>query len=166
MKAGGSLELYLLRHGIADEPGLGTRDADRELTAEGRKKLRQVFKVALDAEARPTLIVSSPYVRARQTAQLAAKQLGCEQEIVLSNALVPNAHPHEVWEEIRVYKNEAKLLLASHEPLLSSTAAFLLNSPALLVDFKKGAIMRIDLDGFTAQPRGVLKWYLTPRLAV
>lgn len=160
------MELYLLRHGIADEPGLGMRDADRELTAEGRKKLRQIFKVALDAEARPTLIVSSPYVRARQTAMLAAKQLEYSNEILYSNALVPHASAHEVWEEIRVYKSEARLLLASHEPLMSSTAALLLNSPGLAIDFKKGAMMRIDLDGFSSQPRGILKWYLTSRLAV
>lgn len=160
------MELYLLRHGIADEPGFGARDADRELTAEGRKKLRQIFKVALAAEARPTLIVSSPYVRARQTATLAAKQLEYTSEILYSNALVPHASPQEVWEEIRMYKSEARLLLASHEPLMSATAALLLNSPGLAIDFKKGAMMRIDLDGFSAQPRGVLKWYLTPRLAV
>ena len=54
---------------------------------------------------------------------------------------------------------------ASHEPLMSGFAAFLLDSPALLVDFKKSAMMAIDLGGFGPQPHGVLAWYLTPKLA-
>ena len=58
------------------------------------------------------------------------------------------------------------ILLASHEPLMSSMAAFLLRSPALLVDMKKGAIMRMDCDAFGPEPRCLLKWMLTPALSL
>ncbi len=143
----------------------GLRDADRALTAEGKKKLRQLFKVALEAEARPTLILSSPYRRARQTADLASKQLEYGGEVLETSALTPDKRPAEVWEEVRVHRDEPRLLLVSHEPLISALAGFLLNSPTLTVDFKKGAMMRIDLEAASAAPRGVLKWYLTSRLA-
>jgi phosphohistidine phosphatase len=159
------LELYLLRHGIAEDFGPGLRDADRSLTPEGKRKLRHIFKVALEAEARPTLILTSPYKRAQQTAELAAKHLEYEREVLETSALTPQGNPQDVWEEIRVQKDEARLLLVSHEPLVSSLSCFLLNSPGLLVDFKKGAMMRIDFEGMGAQPRGILKWYLTARLA-
>jgi phosphohistidine phosphatase len=121
-------------------------------------------KVLIQAELRPSLILSSPYKRAKETAILAAKSLDYTAEILESSAFVPNAHPNELWEEIRMHKTEARLLVVSHEPLLSSAASLLLNSNGLRVDFKKGAIMRIDLEGFSAQPQGILKWYLTPRL--
>jgi phosphohistidine phosphatase SixA len=55
--------------------------------------------------------------------------------------------------------------LVGHNPLFDSLAAFLLGAPNLKIDFKKGAIMRIDLESFGAQPRGILCWYLTAKLS-
>ena len=158
------MELYLLRHGIAEDLSSSGRDADRALTAEGKRKLREILKVAAQAELRPTLILSSPYKRAIETAAIAAKSLDYKTEILQSSAFVPNAHPNELWEEVRMHKSEPRLLIVSHEPLLSSAASLILNSSSLRVDFKKGAILRIDLEGFSTQPHGTLKWYLTPRL--
>lgn len=158
------MELYLLRHGIAEDSSPTGRDADRALTAEGKRKLKEILRVAGQADLRPTLIITSPYRRARETAAIAVKSLDYTGELVESNSLVPNAHPQELWEEVRVHRSEQKLLLVSHEPLLSSAAAFLLNSSGLRIDMKKGAVMRIDLEGFSSQPTGMLKWYLPPRL--
>ena len=55
---------------------------------------------------------------------------------------------------------------AGHEPLMSATVAYLLNSPSLLVDMKKAALVRIDVERPAAEPRGVLKWMLTPALSL
>lgn len=158
------MELYLLRHGIAEDFAPGARDADRQLTAEGKKKLRQIFKTAAEAEVKPALILTSPYKRAAQTAALAAKHLDFSGEILETSVLVPESDPAKVWDEIRIYKSSPSLLLVAHEPLLSRLSSYLLNSPAFLVDFKKGALMRIDCDSLNSQPKGVLRWYLTPRL--
>ena len=57
------------------------------------------------------------------------------------------------------------ILLAGHEPFMSSMAAFLLGSAALQVDMKKAALMRIDCDRQGRDPRGVLKWMLTPAIS-
>jgi phosphohistidine phosphatase SixA len=75
---------------------------------------------------------------------------------------VPDGNPRQVWDEIRSRKSEAAVLLASHEPLMSSLLAFLLASPALMVDMKKAGLARIDCDRFGPEPHGVLKWLLTP----
>jgi phosphohistidine phosphatase len=158
------MELYLLRHGIAEDAAPGGRDADRALTAEGKKKLRELLRVAAGADVRPSMIVTSPYRRARETAVIAAKALGYKDELLEANALVPHAHIHELWEEVKIHRQESQLLLVSHEPLLSMAAAFLLRAAEMRIDFKKGALMRIDLEGFSAQPAGVLKWFLTSRL--
>lgn len=159
------MELYLLRHGIAEDSAPGGRDADRELTAEGKKKLRHLFKIAEEADVRPKVILSSPYRRAQQTAALAAKHLGFGGEVSETRVLVPEANPAEAWEEVRLYKGEESVMLVTHEPFVSRMAAYLLNSPSLLVDFKKGAMMRIDCESMGAQPHGVLRWYLTSRIA-
>ena len=159
------MELYLLRHGIAEDALPGRRDTDRELTAEGRRKLRDLLKVVKAAGVVPTAILTSPLVRARDSAEIAAKALQFEGTIQQSNALIPNAHPMELWEEVRMHRSEEQLLLVGHEPLFSAAAATLLNANGMRVDFKKGAMMRIDIDGFTAGPRGVLKWFFTAKLA-
>ena len=155
------MQIYLLRHGIADDGKAGRPDSERALTSEGRDKLRRVLKRARTADCSPSLILASPYVRAMQTAEIAADVFGYKKDLVMTGVLVPEASPHDVWEEIRVYRNEAAILLASHEPLMSTLAAYLLRSPALQVDMKKGAILRVDTERFSAEPHCVLKWMLT-----
>ena len=159
------MEIYLLRHAIAEDPVPGRPDSDRALTAEGRDKLRRVLKRARQAEVSPTLILSSPYRRALETAEIAVQALAYAGRPVHSRSLVPEASPHDLWDEIRLHRTETAILLASHEPLMSATAAFLLGCPALQVDMKKAALVRIDCDRFSGDPRGVLKWMLTPAVA-
>jgi len=159
------MELYILRHGIAEDGEAGQPDSERALTAEGKKRLRPILRLAKKAGVSPTLILSSPYRRAVETAELAGKILEYKGALLRSKALVPSGSPAAVWEEIRVHKDESQVLLAGHEPLSSSLTAYLLASPSLQVDFKKGAIARVDLDHFGPEPRGVLKWMLLPKLA-
>jgi phosphohistidine phosphatase len=153
------MEIYLLRHGIAEE---GYPDAARALTAEGKEKLRRVLK---QAAVKPSLILSSPYRRAVETAEIAAEVLGYTGDIERSESLTPDGSPQEVWEEIRARRDEDSILLASHEPLMSATVAFVLGAPGLHVDMKKAALVRVDLDRFGPQPLGLLKWMLTPGVA-
>jgi len=158
------MEIYLLRHGIAEDGHAGQPDAERKLTDEGRDKLRRVLKRARSADVSPSLILSSPYRRAVETAEIAAEVLEYKGKLPETRALIPNASPAEAWDEIRARPDERAILLASHEPLTSALAAFLLNCPALQVDMKKAALVRIDCDKLARDPRGVLKWMLTPAL--
>lgn len=157
------MEIYILRHGIAEEPKSGTPDAERALTDTGREKLRAVLDQAHEAGVKPSLILSSPYKRALQTAQLAGQVLRCN-KLIEAGVLTPNSSPKAVWEAICAHRRESALLLAGHEPLLGMSVGYLLGVPALQVDLKKAALVRIDQDSFSGQPRGVLKWMLTPRL--
>lgn len=159
------MEIYLLRHGIAEDGVAGQSDSERALTPEGRDKLRKVLRRASQADVAPSLILTSPYRRALETAEIAAKVLGYQGRLVHSRSLVPEASPHDLWDEMRQHRTETAILLASHEPLMSSTAAYLLGTPALQVDMKKAALVRIDCERLGGDPRGVLKWMLTPALA-
>jgi phosphohistidine phosphatase len=159
------MEIYLLRHAIAEDAAPGQPDSDRTLTGEGRDKLRRVLKRARQADVSPSLILTSPYRRALETAEIAAEALEYASRLVHSAALTPDASPHDLWQEIRGHRTEKAILLASHEPLMSSAAAFLLGCPALQVDMKKAALLRIDCERFSGEPRGVLKWLLTPAIS-
>jgi phosphohistidine phosphatase len=159
------MQVYLLRHGIAEAGLPGHPDSERALTDEGREKLRRVLKRARSAGAEPSLILSSPYRRALETAEVAAETLGYRGKVVKTRALQPEASPFDAWEEIRKRGEERAILLASHEPLMSSMVAFLLDSPKLSVDMKKAALVRVDCEPAGPEPRGVLKWMLTPAAA-
>jgi phosphohistidine phosphatase len=159
------MQLYILRHGIAEDQEPGGSDAERALTNEGKKKLREILRVAQKADVSPELIISSPYVRAVETAEIAMEILGYKEALAKSKVLIPSSDPKPIWEEVRAHKNVSELMLVGHEPLLSALTGYLLGAPSLQVDLKKGAIVRMDFDTFTAQPRGVLKWMLVPKLA-
>ena len=160
------MEIYLLRHGIAEDGKPGRPDSERALTDEGRVRLRRVLKRVRSADVNPSLILSSPYRRAVETAEVAAEVFRYQGDVVKSRAFVPEARPKEAWDEIRVHSNEGSILVASHEPLMSALTAYLLGCPALHVDMKKAALVRIDMDRLGAEPHGLLKWMLTPGLCL
>jgi phosphohistidine phosphatase len=158
------MEIYLFRHGIAEDGEPGQPDSARQLTDEGRKKTADVLKLARKSGVRPTLILTSPYIRARQTAAIAADELGYKHEVLNVDSLVPHGSPEKVWSDIRDHGGEAAILLAGHEPLMNRIVAYLLNSPALRVEMKKAALIRIDVDSIGAAPHGTLRWMIVPRM--
>lgn len=159
------MKIYLLRHGIAEDRKPGRPDSERALTPEGREKLRRVLRRAQAAKAAPSLILTSPYLRAVETAETAAEILGCKHKIIRCEALVPNGSPHLVWEEIKSYAREEGILLSGHEPLMSRMVAYLMGAPSLPVEMKKGALALVTVKRFSADPQGVLRWLLTAALA-
>jgi phosphohistidine phosphatase len=159
------VDVFLLRHGIAEEPKPGDSDSNRALTAEGRRKLAEVLEAARHAKVEPTLILSSPLKRAIETAEIAAKVLGYDGQILRTDILRPDSSPEDVWQEIRGHRDESSLLLAGHEPLFSALAAYLLGAPSVRIDFKKAGLLKLTIDSFPPHPRAILGWYLTPKLA-
>src|SRR3954467_12211147 len=116
------MNLYLLRHGIAAEPGTAgiTRDADRPLTADGEKKVGKIARAMKAMELSFDAIVSSPYVRARQTAELVAESLGSTERLQLSEHLTPEGEVRALLESMnRAHARAENVLLVGHEPYLS-----------------------------------------------
>jgi phosphohistidine phosphatase len=159
------MELYVLRHGIASDGAPGAPDSARELTDEGRQKVAAVARMARRAGVDPSLIVTSPYVRAVQTAKIAADEFGYSGPLIKTQSLVPFGTPAAVWSELRDHAGERSILLAGHEPLLSQLVAYLLNAPALRVEMKKATLVRIDTGAMSAAPGGTLRWIVTARMA-
>lgn len=159
------MRIYVLRHAIAEPRRAGKPDAQRKLTAAGRQKLSRVLDRAKAAGVRPSVILSSPLARALETAGMASQTLGYRGRVARTEALDPASDPQKLWEEIRARKDAKSLLVTGHEPHLSAAIAYLLGTPALSLDLKKGALARIDVDSFDGEPKGVLKWILTPALA-
>jgi phosphohistidine phosphatase len=159
------MTIYLLRHAIAEEHSHTGADRDRALTDEGIVRLRQVVQVGHEAGMKPQLVLSSPYLRAKQTAEVARFMTGCDEEVVYSDALTPAASPADAWQEIRLYRESDPILVASHDPLISSLLSFLMGTNQYIHSFKKSGLAKVELHHTGTRPGGELQWLLTPALA-
>ncbi|MEH2049158.1 phosphohistidine phosphatase SixA [Nostoc sp.] len=159
------MELYLIRHGIAEDQGLGIKDEDRSLTKEGRQKTEKVAQKLVKLGLSFDLILTSPLVRARQTAEiLIAEKLSSQLEE--SSHLAPDGQISswlEDWLEPKNYSQNTQLALVGHEPNLSNWAEILLwgEAKASLV-LKKAGMIGIKLPE-TGSPLGRSQmFWLTP----
>src|SRR3954468_13740472 len=95
------MKIYLFRHGIAEEPVAGRSDSQRALTPEGRAQVASVARMAKRSGVSPSVIAASPYLRAQETAEVAAKELGWSGDILKLESLVPHGTPQDVWSDLR-----------------------------------------------------------------
>jgi phosphohistidine phosphatase len=159
-----TLELYLIRHGEADERGKAyPDDSKRPLTSQGIARLRK------EARALNTLgigfdqIITSPLARTRQTADVLAETLKSKPSVSASDALAPAGTPSAVIQEVTRHMRKARIALVGHEPNIGELAARLIGARTPL-EFKKGAICRIDFEVFPPKGAGQLRWFLTPKM--
>ncbi len=158
------LELYLIRHGIAAERGPDyPDDSKRPLTGKGMAALRKSAKGLNELEITFDLIISSPLTRTKQTAEIFSELLDGKPGVVLSDALAPAGTPAAVIQEVVRHARKPKLALVGHEPNIGELAARLIGSRSP-IEFKKGAICRIDFDVPPPKSLGQLRWFLPPRL--
>ena len=158
------LELYLVRHGVAAERGPEfPDDSKRPLTARGMSALKREAK-ALDAlDVTFDLIISSPLVRTKQTADILAESLKGKPSVTTSDALAPAGTPAGVIHELGRHHRKARIALVGHEPNVGELAARLIGARSPIA-FKKGAICRIDFDVLPPKGLGQLRWFLPPRV--
>lgn len=159
-----SLELYLIRHGIAAERGPEyPDDSKRPLTNPGIAALRAEAKALNELKIGFDLIIASPLTRTKQTADAIAEALTTKPPIVLSDALAPAGTPAAVIHEVVKHTKKTRIALVGHEPNIGELAAQLIGTRAPIA-FKKGAICRIDFDGPPTKAPGQLRWFFPPRV--
>jgi len=157
------MEIYVLRHGIAVNRGTPgyKKDSDRPLTPEGEEKLHQIAKAMLAMELKFDLILSSPYLRSKQTAQLVAAEL--DEEITLTDLLTPDGNPLELIRELNDEKPQS-VLLVGHEPYLSGLISVLVTGEShATIELKKGGLCKLSADRVAYGQCATLNWLLTPK---
>lgn len=152
------MKLYFLRHGIADWPDWDpARDHERPLTKDGVKKMRQQAKALADLAVTIDAVLSSPYTRAYQTADIVAGKLGLE--VKTEPLLAPGFNRDKLAEIVASFGEDQALLLVGHEPALSMIIAELIGGGR--VQMKKGALARVDV---SRELQGELVWLLQPKI--
>jgi phosphohistidine phosphatase len=159
-----TLELYLIRHGVAAPRGDEfPDDSKRPLTSGGMARLRKEAKALDELNVGFDHIITSPLVRTRQTADVFAETLKSKPSVSMSDALAPAGAPAAVLQELAKHMRKGRIALVGHEPNIGELAARLIGARSPL-EFKKGAICRIDFEVFPPKGIGQLRWFVTPRM--
>jgi len=158
------IELYLVRHAIAAEPGPNyPDDRERPLTSEGIARFKQVVDGLKAFEVKLELVLTSPLVRANHTAELLVAGIGGKPRLEPLEALAPGGRQTQVLEALGKYSKRAKrIAIVGHEPDMGELTARLLRSRATF-EFRKGGVCCLELDGATPTGPGTLKWLMPPR---
>jgi phosphohistidine phosphatase len=156
------IELYLIRHGLAEERGdAWPDDSKRPLSTKGVARLRRTLAALSALGVTFDQVLTSPLVRTRQTAEILA-QAG-KAPIVSTGALAPGGTTAHAIEELGRYGTRKRIALVGHEPGIGELAARLLGIRTPL-EFKKGGICRIDVETLPPARGGHLRWFATPKL--
>jgi len=160
----GPFELYLIRHGLPEERGdAWPDDAKRPLTAEGMTRLRKAARGMAQLGLSFDVILTSPLVRTRQTAEIVAGGLDPRPSIVNVDSLAPDGNYAAIVTDLEKHARKTRIALVGHEPGIGELAARLIGSRHA-IEFKKGAIARVDIEDIPPAGPGDLRWLMTPKI--
>jgi phosphohistidine phosphatase len=158
------IQLYLIRHGLAAEQGEAwPDDTKRPLTGKGLTRLRREARALEKFGVSFDQIVTSPLVRARQTAEVFGDGLSSHPATAQSDALAPGGTPAQVVQELGKYSRRKHIALVGHEPNMGELAARLLGARGA-IEFKKGTICCIEVAALPPTRPGTLLWIATPKM--
>jgi phosphohistidine phosphatase len=158
------MNLYLMRHAIAIEPDENTEDSQRPLSEKGRKRLEKIARNLEKLDLSFDLILTSPYLRARQTADVVADALNLKpKHVVESENLVPLGFVDQLIEEINAHEPIEFLLIVGHEPFLSQLIGMLVAGDASLsIEMKQAGLCRLSIESLIYGRCATLEWLMTP----
>jgi phosphohistidine phosphatase len=156
--------LYFLRHASAGKTILSPKkDERRPLDEEGILQARYVGRLLANLDVQVDQIISSPLIRARQTASLVANELAFEAAVQIDDALRPEAEFEQFQAMLARYKRYDAVMVVGHNPSFTEflSKSISAGSGAAQIDFKKGAVARVEMNGRAGQ----LHWLVTPKIA-
>jgi phosphohistidine phosphatase len=158
------MDCVLVRHGIAVERDEWEgSDADRPLTERGAKRVEQMAAGLSRLDVQPTHVLSSPLLRAIETAKIVRRSLRVQAAVQIDDALLPDAAPNRLLSILQDLPRESCVLCIGHEPQLGMTASvFLSGRASASFPLKKAGACLIQLSIPPKPGQGVLRWWLTP----
>ena len=164
------MNLFILRHGVASDPGEDglpkeLKDADRPLSAKGKQKLWHAAAAMQTMEVKFDAVVSSPLLRARQTAQIVTEALELRRKLILTDNLMPDGSPKLLIEQLNDLGPRTKnILLVGHEPYLSRLVAVLIaGTTTAAIGLRKGGLAKLELEKLRYARCATLAWLLTQK---
>jgi phosphohistidine phosphatase len=161
------MELYVIRHAIAQQLGLKNdfTDEKRALTSEGRERMREAAKGLRKLSVEFDLILTSPLARAVETAEIIAATLGLsKKEVEQTGNLTPDASTDELFAEIKRHSDAESIALVGHQPYLGEIISKIVQgNRTLAIELKKGSVCCINVSETVTTLRGNLMWLCAPK---
>lgn len=156
--------IYILRHAIAVQRGTSayTND-DRPLTEDGIEKMQKAARGIASLIDHIDVILTSPLLRAHDTAKLVAEARGADHKIEICRELLPGNSSKKLLLYLAKYKSLKNVMIVGHEPDIGYIASALLGSNASIIEFKKGALCCIEVATLPPRSAGKLHWHLQPK---
>lgn len=163
-KHGTVMLLYLMRHGVADDASPTGRDADRALSREGTLRTAMVAKGFARLVPAFDRLITSPYARARGTAEIVARICGHAAEPLHDERMVPHARFDAFSDMLHEHDDAETLVVVGHEPSMSGFISGLCAGGALEIDVRKASVTAIHVTRFRPHAAGTLLWSLSPKV--
>jgi phosphohistidine phosphatase len=158
------VRVYFLRHGIAaDRDEFQGDDFERPLTDEGCERMQREAKAIAKLQIEPDVIVTSPLVRAKQTAQIVADALKLDGKLVEDKRVGENFGVQQLAQILADHAKADALMLVGHEPDMSDVIGQLTGGTN--IDLKKGGLALVELQGASSSS-GQLQWLIPPKVLV
>jgi len=163
------MRLLIVRHAIAEDREIGARgggakaDRQRRVTEDGRRKFRKAAEALAELVPDLALIATSPYVRARETAELLATAFGKAPVVSELADLAPDGDNAGVLRFALAQKALPALACVGHEPNLSSLAGYLLTGrDKSFLELRKGGAVLLEFPARLVAGGAILQWHLAP----
>lgn len=153
--------IFILRHGIAEDPSLDQKDSDRKLTPEGIKKTKRLSEFFNASGEQLDLIIHSPYVRTTQTAEIFLEGLDQKPEIKIGEFLASGASSREIAKGLIPCNGLKNVLIVGHAPDLGFFIGELIDADGIRM--KKGALAKVVLEN-SIELAGELEYLVTSKV--
>ncbi|MCB0831956.1 MAG: phosphohistidine phosphatase SixA [Bacteroidetes bacterium] len=158
------MNVFIMRHGVAEDIGGKIRsDAARPLSPDGLKLVRDEARGLNRLGIHFNVILTSPLVRAKETAEVVAEVLDCKNRVHICDALSIPLSTADLMEEFKTFQDDYNVLLVGHQPDLGHLCGFFIGNNRFNLSLKKGSLCKISVDRLRPTPRGEVKWYMTSR---
>jgi phosphohistidine phosphatase len=160
------MDLYILRHGKAEEHTQSiTSDAKRQLTKTGRKDIECIAKTLKNFNIKVDYIISSPLIRAQETANIVATHLwDKKKKITIWDELKPESNVLDIHKKLIKLTPDTKILLVGHEPHLTDLISSIISPESnVSINLKKGGFVSMSVNSSESRVVGTLQSILTPK---
>lgn len=161
------MELYVLRHAIAlsaAEAGV-YQDAERPLSDEGREKMKRIAAAMGRVGVEVDMVLSSPYLRARDTAIIAHDAMPKETCLEFTNALASGQDGKHILTELKErFRKTKRIMVVGHEPDLSQLIGRITSLGRLRLEMKKAGLAKIEITELQPELKGTLEWVIPPKV--
>jgi len=158
------MDLLVLRHGEAGKRSPQPGDSKRTLTAEGRQEIIDLSNGLKSLEVKLDYILTSPLLRAKNTAEIVAKSFKYKGKIEELDSLKPEGSRLEFYSALSKLKQDSVVLVVGHEPYLSEMIGEAISGSDCRINLKKAGLARIRVLSTLPKLKGDLRWLITPKL--